>query len=117
MMNYRKKGSQGEDFAAEYLRKKGLRIIDRNFRFRRGEIDIIAEDGGVLVFVEVKARWSHSYGDPEDAVSASKCRQIERVAQGFVGLHRLDDRPYRFDVVAVEYEGEKQVIRHIENAF
>ena len=117
MRNFREEGRRAEDAVVDYLQKKGYRILERNFRYDRGEIDIIAEDSEVLVFVEVKARRTKSFGDPEDAVTASKCLQIQKVAEGFFYMRKIDDRPYRFDVVAVEYEQNVPSIRHIEDAF
>ena len=116
-MNTRKRGTQGEDAAVGYLARKGYRILERNFRFDRGEIDIVAEDHNQLVFVEVKARRSTIFGDPEEAITEAKCRQLRKVAEGYLFEHNLDDQNCRFDVVAVEYESNVPVIRHIEDAF
>ena len=116
-MNKRADGKAGEDLAVDFLLKKGYRILQRNYRFERGEIDIIAVDGDELVFVEVKARRSSSFGDPEDAVSPAKCEQIKRVAEGFLLEHDIDGKPVRFDVVAVLYERNLPIVRHLEDAF
>lgn len=116
-MNKRREGNRGEDLAVDFLRKKGYRILHRNFRFKRGEMDIIAEDDTMLVFVEVKARRSLLFGDPIDAVTASKCRQLRRVAEGYLFVHKIDDRSCRFDVIAIDYEGGTPHIRHLEDAF
>ena len=116
-MNTRKCGAQGEAAAVDYLLKKGYRILERNFRFERGEIDIIAEDCNQLVFVEVKARRSKLFGDPEEAITEAKCKQLWKVAEGYLFEHDLDDSSCRFDVVAIEYEKNVPVIRHIEDAF
>ncbi len=117
MIERRPTGGVGEDAAVEFLRKKGYRILERTFRFGRGEIDIIAEDAGVLVFVEVKARRSDLYGDPEDAVTPGKRRQIRRVAEGYMHVHDIDDRECRCDVIAIEFLKGEMEIRHIEDAF
>jgi putative endonuclease len=116
-MNKRTEGEKGEDLAVAYLEKKGYRILERNYRYERGEIDIVAEDNGALVFVEVKARRSKTFGEPEEAVTESKQRQIKNVAEGYLFEHNIDDRECRFDVVAIDYEGNRTVIRHLENAF
>jgi len=116
-MNKRAQGTKGEDRAVAFLRKKGSRILDRNYRFERGEIDIVAEDNGVLVFVEVKARSSKTFGEPEDAVTESKQRQIKKIAEGYLYEHHLFDKACRFDVIAIEYEGSNTAIRHFEDAF
>jgi putative endonuclease len=116
-MNRRKQGTAGEDLAVQYLQKNGLKILERNYRFERGEIDIVAEDGEDLVFVEVKARRSNSFGAPEDAVTEEKQKQVYNVADGYLFEHNIDDRPCRFDVVAIEFQNGCNEIRHIRNAF
>lgn len=117
MVNRRASGMKGESEAVDFLKKKGYRILGQNFRFERGEIDIVAEDNGMLVFVEVKARRSNIFGDPEDAVTASIVNQIRKVGQGYLFQHDLGDRECRFDIVAIEYTNNIPVIRHIEDAF
>lgn len=117
MVDTRKRGIEGEDLAFAHLEKLGYRICQRNYRFGRGEIDIIAEDGKTLVFVEVKARGSSVFGDPEDAVTHHKRRQIRKIAGGYLFERRIEDRECRFDVIAVEYANGKTVLRHIKDAF
>lgn len=116
-MNKRKQGAEGENLAVAFLEKKGYRVLDRNYRFERGEIDIVAEDNGVLVFIEVKARSSKTFGEPEDAVTESKQRRIKNAAEGYLFEHNIDDKECRFDVIAIEYEGKDTIIRHLEDAF
>jgi len=113
----KEKGRSGEDLAVDYLLKKGYRILQRNFRFEHGEIDIVADDGGVLVFVEVKARRSKQFGEPEEAVSFYKRATLRKTARGYLFRNEIDDRECRFDVVAIEYEKKIPTIRHIEGAF
>jgi putative endonuclease len=115
--NLRAKGTLGEDAAVEYLGKKGYRILERNYRFERGEIDIIAEEREVLVFVEVKARRSQAFGEPHEAVTARKQNQIRKVAEGYLFLHEINDKECRFDIIAIHYKGSKMSIEHFENAF
>ena len=110
-------GRNGEDLAVEFLLKKGYRILHRNFRFERGEIDVVADDGGVLVFVEVKARRSKQFGEPEEAVSLHKRAQLRKTAKGYLFRYEIDDTECRFDVIAIEYDRNVTSIRHIENAF
>jgi putative endonuclease len=118
MPNKRTQGAEGEDLAVDYLEKKGYRILDRNFRYDHGEIDIIAEDEHrTLVFIEVKARRTKTYGDPEDAVTVSKRKKIRKTADGYIFLYSIDDQMCRFDIIAIEYERTKPTIRHIEDAF
>ena len=114
-VNKRKIGSKYEALAAEYLQKKGYRIVERNFRSPFGEIDIIAEKDGVIVYVEIKYRSSMRYGDPLEAVDFRKQRQICRVANyHYSGYTRGREIPCRFDVIGIYGDGS---IRHIENAF
>jgi len=111
------KGSAGEALAAHYLEDLGFRILERNFRFGRGEIDLVAEDGRELVFVEVKWRRTRSYGRPEDAISPWKERQLQMVAEGYLFRHGIENRPCRFDVIAIDESGDQPEIRHLRNAF
>ena len=117
MPDRRSKGKGGEDSAVDYLAKKGYHILRRNYRFNRGEIDIIAEDKEDLVFIEVKARMSRAFGVPENALTPAKCRRIKKVAQGYLYENKIDDRSCRFDIVAIEYDAGIPVIRHLEDAF
>jgi putative endonuclease len=94
-----------------------MKILCRNYRFERGEIDVVAEDGRELVFVEVKTRRTKSYGEPEEAVNAKKQAQLRKVAEGYLFEHRIDDRPCRFDVVAIFFHNGKAEIKHFKNAF
>ena len=109
---------EGEELAARYLADAGWTILERNFRYGRGgEIDIIARDGDCTVFVEVKTRQSLSCGVPELAVTASKRRQIVRVARGWQWLEGRRELFCRFDVIAVSIIGGEAEIHHIQNAF
>lgn len=116
-INRRIQGKAGEDLAARFLEQNGCKIIERNYRFERGEIDLIAEDGDELVFVEVKARHSSVFGTPEDAVTEEKQEQVRTVADGYLFERDIENRPCRFDVVAIEFKNSKTEIRHIRNAF
>lgn len=108
-------GARGEDFAEKYLRKKGYRIVERNFRCRLGEIDIIALDGRSLVFVEVKTRRNQNYGRPCEAVNAVKIRHILRAAACFTALSHIGYGDIRIDVVEILLQNGKPYIHHIEN--
>jgi putative endonuclease len=110
-------GKEGENLAAKYLQSNGLKILERNYRYGRGEIDIVAEEGNELVFVEVKSRRSQSFGIPEEAVTEGKQNQVYAVAEGYLYEKEVEDRPCRFDIVAVEFRGTSIEIRHIRNAF
>lgn len=94
-------GRAGEDIACQELRRRGYEILARQFRTRRGEIDIVARHGGATVFVEVKARAGQEFGGGAAAVTWRKQQRIARVAVEFLSRHGGHDRPCRFDVVVV----------------
>ncbi|MGE4545208.1 MAG: YraN family protein [Pedobacter sp.] len=112
-----KLGSWGEDVATRYLRKNGMKILGRNVRSPVGEIDIVAQHGRTLVFIEVKTRRGISHGHPQEAVGAAKQRQIVRAAQWYLIEHKLDRLQPRFDVVAVRGDGDLADIVHFPGAF
>ena len=109
-------GRKGEDRAARFLAKQGYRILDRNYRARHGEIDLIAMHQGELVFVEVKTRSTDAYGAPELAVNLQKQKRMVSAALGYIKFKRLHQVPCRFDVVAINTAQEKE-IELIQNAF
>lgn len=116
-------GPTGERIACRHLRRQGLKILARNYRCARGELDVIALDpsterGGTIAFVEVKTRTSDRYTDPESAVNRAKRERIRRAAADYVARTGSGDYNLRFDVVSVLLrDGEKPDIRHIPNAF
>ena len=95
-------GRTGERLAAEMLTREGYSILECNFRCRYGEIDLVAEDGQDLVFVEVKTRRGSGYGRPEEAVTLRKQRKVMQVASYYLDVHACSDRSWRIDVVAVQ---------------
>jgi putative endonuclease len=116
-------GAQGEAVAAAYLRRNGYLILATNWRCRLGEIDIIARDGPVLVFVEVRARRSTRLGTPEESVTATKQRRLVDLAQTYLLFLETAGRPWagawRIDVVAVEIDpadGLGVRLNHLPNA-
>ncbi|MDR2201818.1 MAG: YraN family protein [Clostridiales bacterium] len=114
------KGKRGEDIAADYLRKKGYRILNRNYTTELGEIDLVITDNSALIFVEVKCRAGDGYGTPAEAVTYHKRGKINRVAAQYIKKFMLSGTDVRFDVVEI-YLDEKRTdfmkINHIENAF
>ena len=112
-MNRREIWTRGEVAAKRYLEEKGYRILDENYAGRMGEIDLIAKDGEVVVFLEVKARESTAFGYPIEAVTPQKVRKIALTAQQYLVQKRMLGASVRFDVIEVLY-GE---INHVENAF
>ncbi len=95
-------GVVGEDLACEALRQRGYGILCRRYRTRLGEIDIVAEDGATLVFIEVKTRTGAGFGGAAAAVGLRKQRQVARMAADFLARNQVGERPCRFDVVAVD---------------
>lgn len=111
-------GRNGEEVAEKFLIEKGYEIIKRNFRFGKGEIDIIAKDGDYLVFVEVKSRKNYNYGEPEYAITKSKQKQLKRIAEGYLYVNGIQEQLCRFDVITIVGEQEDELkINHIINAF
>lgn len=110
-------GNLGEEIAARFLQKKAYKIVQRNYRWARGEIDIIARHDNVLVFIEVKTARGNSFGPPENWVDQRKQKQIGLVAEKYLQENDTSGTECRFDVIAVELQGTKPQVRHIENAF
>ncbi|OGW80568.1 MAG: YraN family protein [Omnitrophica bacterium RIFCSPLOWO2_12_FULL_44_17] len=109
-------GNLGEDIATEYLKRRGYKIIQRNCRSPFGEIDLVAQDGNTLVFVEVKTRHGCEFGFPEEAVHQKKREQLIRLATWYLMKHTKKEMPVRFDILAVELKTGEPEIRLIQNA-
>jgi putative endonuclease len=116
-MNKRSMGTEGEQLAAKFLQDRGYEIIERNYRFGRGEIDLIAKEGPDLVFIEVKARRTFQYGAPEESITVAKEAQLKRVADGYLSERNIENQSCRFDVVTITYEHGAPVIDLIQNVF
>lgn len=112
-MSNREEGLQGEEMAIRTLKKAGYRIVERNHRNALGEIDVIAEDKGVLVFVEVKKRNSARFGEAVCAVTERKKRHLINAATFYMKMHDCFDRRVRFDVIGIDNDRTKLV----KNAF
>lgn len=111
-------GKQGEELAASYLKNLGFSVLERNYRQKTGEIDIIARDGDCLVFVEVKTRKGLLFGQPFEAVTTKKQGQLSRVALDYLSRNKLLDQPARFDVVSILLpDNGKADIEHLANCF
>ena len=110
-------GKRSEALAEEYLKRKGFEILERNYRHGHKEIDLIAKCGNTVVFVEVKAGRSRSFGAPQERVNQAKQRNLIDAANSFIQKHDLADCDFRFDVLAISYEKGQQLVDHIENAF
>jgi len=111
------KGREGESLAAKFLEERGVVVVDRNIRCPLGEIDLVGRDGRVIVFVEVRSRFSGRYGSPQESVSRSKQKRLTRLAQWYLKKHRLEGRSARFDVVAITWKAGESDIAWIVNAF
>ncbi len=112
-------GDSGERVAALYLEQHGCKILAHNVRTRAGEIDLIAEEGEEIAFVEVKARRGTAYGSPEEAVTPRKQLQLVNLADAFMSQQpELAGRPWRIDVVAIQLDRSGKVVRlnHIKYA-
>jgi putative endonuclease len=110
-------GTAGESIACAELEHLGYRIIERNYRTRFGEIDIVADDAGTVVFVEVKTKTDGSYGDPVEAVTPQKQRQIVSMGQFYATYCCPPNTPCRFDVVAIDCSVQPPAIAVYKDAF
>ncbi len=108
-------GQYGESLACEYLKGLGYRLLEKNYRNPFGEIDLIFEDGDIVVFVEVKARKNETYGYPREFVTASQQKRIMRSSEIYLQEMNLLDRQMRYDVIEIYLES--RTIEHIDNAF
>lgn len=107
-------GNQGEALAADYLKSKGFRILERQFARPYGEIDLICLDGNEVVFVEVKSRRTNQYGYPEDSVTPKKIRHLLRVVEEYLLFSNLCESQWRIDVVAIEFYCQPPQVTHIK---
>ena len=110
-------GAISETIAADFLIRRGFRILARNFRVNRKEVDIVAQNANVVAFVEVKARGGHGYGHPCGAITWKKRREIAHVANAWIARFGTPAHVYRFDAIAITWEGSRHRIEHIPNAW
>lgn len=115
-MNKTALGKFGEDLACEYLKNQGYKIIDRNFRIRGGEIDIIAIDNNTTVYIEVKTRSSHQFGLPEESVTYHKLKFLERAAKFYRSSHKNLPELERIDVLSIDLSAKDPHYNLIKNA-
>ena len=121
--NFMKTGAVGEKIAESYLKRAGYEIIERNFRCKKGEIDLIVKKGNIIVFVEVKTRNTLKYGFPVEAITKEKVRHIKKTAylyiisSGVLGKTQADGVDFRFDVIEVLKYKNKDYIRYNKNVF
>ncbi len=116
MSNYQRHelGNIGEDVACKYIEKIGYNVLERNFKCRQGEIDIIAKNKNEIVFIEVKTRRNKKYGSGIDAVDLIKQRHIYKSSEYYLYLMKLENKQTRYDVIEI-YKGKKYYINHIKD--
>lgn len=118
MLNRRQKfGKKSEELAEIYLKQKGYLILERNYRTKIGEIDIIAKENATLVFIEVKARRSSAFGSPKSSVNYQKQRKISLIAAQYLKQPQFKNQRARFDVISVKQHSGAPEIEHVMNAF
>ena len=112
-------GRHGEELAQKYLRQKHYKIVEKNFRCKSGELDIIAKEKNVVVFVEVRTKTSTRYGPAYNSVTYSKQKQVKRVAQFYISKYNLVNTQFRFDVIGITLTPQtgEYHLDHIQNAF
>ena len=110
-------GAWGEDLALRYLTRRGHKLVERNYRKRYGEIDLIVRKGDALVFVEVKLRRTTNFGDPLEAVTPRKQATLRKLAEQFLSDREPNFNTVRFDVVGILASRDRLRVRHVEDAF
>ena len=116
-MDRKELGKKGEELALRFLKKRGYRVVEKNYVCKMGEMDIIAREKDTWVFIEVKTRTSTIFGPPQLAVNSSKQRQLSKVALNYLMEKKLEDMKARFDVVAILLEEKREDIELIRDAF
>jgi putative endonuclease len=111
------RGRPGEDLACRHLAASGFAILQRNYRCRSGEVDVVAREGDTTVFVEVKERHDRSHGQGLESVTFGKRRRLIRAARLYAAAHGLDERPLRFDVISIDWDEGGPRLRHDRGAF
>jgi len=113
-------GDRGEDLAASVLQDAGYRVLERNYRFERNEVDLVCMDprgGGEIVFVEVKTRTGTGYGPPEASITEEKKAALVEVSRAYLHERQLEGAPARFDVVGILLTDDDPEVEHYKNAF
>lgn len=117
-LSHREIGNTGEDLACQYLEAKGWTILDRNYYFDRAEVDVIAKDGEVTVFLEIKLRSTTRFGQPFEYVTENKVKKVFKAAEAWAREHDLQDSPMRFDIIGiVKKKDQDPEFNHIEDAY
>jgi putative endonuclease len=116
MAQHNELGSKGEEFAVNFLLQKKYTILDRNYRFDKAEVDIIAKHDNVLAVIEVKTRSSKDFGNPQDFVKPKQIQRLVKAVDEYITANNLD-LEVRFDIIAIVKTGKGFEIEHLENAF
>lgn len=116
MAQHNELGKKGEQIAVDFLLKNNYDIVERNYRFEKAEVDIIAKKGDILAIVEVKTRSTTDFGDPQDFVKPKQIQRLVKAVDEYVVVNDLDVE-VRFDIIAIVKEGKGYSIEHLENAF
>lgn len=109
-------GQKGEETAVSYLKKEGYAVLEKNYRFKKSEIDIIAEKQNTIVFVEVKTRTSTRFGNPEDFVDKAKAAKVIEGAENYIEQSEWK-QSIRFDIISIIFHGEGYELKHFKDAF
>ncbi|MDO7172287.1 YraN family protein [Mariniflexile sp. AS56] len=116
MAQHNELGKKGEELAVEFLLKNGYDIIERNYRFDKAEVDIIAKKDSILAIIEVKTRSTVDFGNPQDFVKPKQIQRLVKAVDEYVNLNRLDVE-VRFDIIGIVKQGKTFHVEHLENAF
>jgi putative endonuclease len=116
MARHNELGKKGEQLAVDYLIKKGYTIVQRNYRFQKAEVDIIAQIKDTLAIVEVKTRSTIDFGNPQDFVKPKQIQRLVKAVDEYVNVNKLNVE-VRFDIIAIVRQGNSYNIEHLENAF
>jgi putative endonuclease len=117
MAEHNELGERGEQLATQYLNDVGIEILERNWRKHKLEVDIIAKDSNMLVFVEVKTRGTDYFGKPEYFVDRKKMMMMAEAAEYYIEDLGRDDLEVRYDIIAIIIEPDKEIVMHIQDAF
>jgi len=116
MAHHNELGKKGEQLAVDFLLKNGYVIVERNYRFDKAEVDIIARKEEILAIIEVKTRSTSDFGNPQDFVKPKQIQRLVKAVDEYVTVNNLDVE-VRFDIIAIVKEGKNYKIEHLENAF
>lgn len=116
MARHNELGIKGEQEAAAFMKSNGYKVLNRNWRAYRHEIDIVAENDEYIIFVEVKTRTSRQWGNPEDFIGNAKIKRIVEAADLYLQINDID-KPARFDIISAVWDGVSFELEHIDDAF